>query len=561
MLGENKGKRAEYIRRVLCLSRNQDSSEDVCSGSPKCNCFDVDLLLGEYAELVDNMKNGLNNYAEGALKLAEGCRNESNHWRSALTTDVVLNALEGVPCPLIKQSIPSDFDVAKFCSVLSGLFEEENCIKQICEPVKNPVQHISEAGQKRTSTDFEKCYSSPKRFVEKSDSTEYKKPSDNNNNENESEPALFQTAGSLLEQNMKSKQGGNSSNASLAYGSSKRSLGSRRGVRSGFVPPFEKNSDSPTAPSFDANAESICDERLKQFDQKVVDMIMSEIMESKSSITWDDIAGLEFSKKTLQEIVILPMLRPDLFVGLRGPPKGLLLFGPPGTGKTLIGKCIASQSNSTFFSISASSLTSKWVGEGEKMVRALFAIARIHQPAVIFIDEVDSLLTQRSETEHESSRRIKTEFLVQLDGVSTGENERILFIGATNRPQELDEAARRRFVKRLYIPLPNRNARKEIVQRLLRQNHHTLNEADFWDIADRADGYSGADMANLCREAAMGPIRSLTIEAIQQIACEEVRPVELADFYAAFRQVRASVSSDDLEQYLKWNSQYGSFDA
>ncbi|VDQ00177.1 unnamed protein product [Trichobilharzia regenti] len=284
-------------------------------------------------------------------------------------------------------------------------------------------------------------------------------------------------------------------------------------------------------------------------------------MESKSSITWDDIAGLEFSKKTLQEIVILPMLRPDLFVGLRGPPKGLLLFGPPGTGKTLIGKCIASQSNSTFFSISASSLTSKWVGEGEKMVRALFAIARIHQPAVIFIDEVDSLLTQRSETEHESSRRIKTEFLVQLDGVSTGENERILFIGATNRPQELDEAARRRFVKRLYIPLPNRNARKEIVQRLLRQNHHTLNEADFWDIADRADGYSGADMANLCREAAMGPIRSLTIEAIQQIACEEVRPVELADFYAAFRQVRASVSSDDLEQYLKWNSQYGSFDA
>ena len=122
----------------------------------------------------------------------------------------------------------------------------------------------------------------------------------------------------------------------------------------------------------------------------------------------------------------------------------MLLFGPPGTGKTLIGKCIASQSGSTFFSISASSLTSKWIGEGEKMVRALFAVARVHQPSVVFIDEIDSLLSQRSESEHEASRRIKTEFLVQLDGATTEGDERILVVGATNRPQELDEAARRR---------------------------------------------------------------------------------------------------------------------
>nr|CAI5828105.1 unnamed protein product [Callosobruchus analis] len=186
----------------------------------------------------------------------------------------------------------------------------------------------------------------------------------------------------------------------------------------------------------------------------MVELIKSEIMDVGPNVHWNDVVGLEFAKAAIQEAVVWPMLRPDIFTGLRRPPKGILLFGPPGTGKTLIGKCVASQSKSTFFSISASSLTSKWVGEGEKMVRALFTVARVHQPAVIFIDEIDSLLTQRNDTEHESSRRIKTEFLVQLDGAMTDNEERILVIGATNRPQELDEAARRRFVKRLYIPLP-----------------------------------------------------------------------------------------------------------
>mmetsp|Transcript_3395 Transcript_3395/g.3350 ORF Transcript_3395/g.3350 Transcript_3395/m.3350 type:complete len:152 (-) Transcript_3395:315-770(-) len=151
------------------------------------------------------------------------------------------------------------------------------------------------------------------------------------------------------------------------------------------------------------------------------------------------------------------MLRPEIFKGLRAPPKGVLFFGPPGTGKTLLGKAIAAQSKSTFLSISAATLTSKWVGEGEKMVRTMFAIAAIHQPSVVFIDEIDSLLCSRNESDMESSRRIKTEFLIQLDGANTflGENGRILIIGATNRPDDLDEAVRRRLVKKLYIPLPN----------------------------------------------------------------------------------------------------------
>jgi len=166
-----------------------------------------------------------------------------------------------------------------------------------------------------------------------------------------------------------------------------------------------------------------------------VEKIVNEIMDHGPTVAWDDIAGLSDAKKAIQEMVVWPMMRPDLFTGLRAMPKGVLLFGPPGTGKTLIGKCIASESKSTFFSISASTMTSKWVGEGEKMVRALFAVAREHLPAVIFIDEIDSLLTQRSESEHESTRRIKTEFLVQLDGAGTDKNEHLLIVGATNRPQ------------------------------------------------------------------------------------------------------------------------------
>ena len=173
-------------------------------------------------------------------------------------------------------------------------------------------------------------------------------------------------------------------------------------------------STSNTSNSNCNNPDEPIDERLAGIEPRLIEMIRNEIMHRVDNISWESIAGLEHAKSSIKEIVVWPMLRPDLFKGLRGPPKGLLLFGPPGTGKTLIGKCIASQAKATFFSISASSLTSKWVGEGEKMVRALFAVARCSQPAVIFIDEIDSLLTQRTDGEFEASRRIKTEFLVQF---------------------------------------------------------------------------------------------------------------------------------------------------
>eukprot|EP00049_Salpingoeca_infusionum_P004795 m.83851 g.83851 ORF g.83851 m.83851 type:complete len:614 (+) comp12730_c0_seq1:140-1981(+) len=301
---------------------------------------------------------------------------------------------------------------------------------------------------------------------------------------------------------------------------------------------------------------------LQNVDAALVERIMSEIMEHSPNVSWDDIAGLEDAKRTIKELVIWPMQRPDLFRGLRSMPKGVLLFGPPGTGKTLIGKCIASQSNATFFSISASSLTSKWIGEGEKLVRALFAVARDNLPAVIFIDEIDSLLAQRSDTEHESSRRIKTEFLVQLDGATTSSEEQLLIVGATNRPQELDEAARRRLVRRMHIPLPDASARRQIVLNLLhtdapgKGSSAVLSEADLDKITELTEGYSGSDMSYLCKEAALCPMRD--IQDITRISSAEVRPIEMSDFIKALTQVRPSVSQKEVDSYKDWDMQFGS---
>ncbi|KAL7383031.1 hypothetical protein ABVT39_003620 [Epinephelus coioides] len=340
----------------------------------------------------------------------------------------------------------------------------------------------------------------------------------------------------------------------------KKSLGANRprGTFSKFVSPMPRQEEEEGGTSRNSNQEpQILDERLKNFEPKIVELIMSEIMDHGPPVAWDDIAGLEFAKTTIKEIVVWPMLRPDIFTGLRGPPKGILLFGPPGTGKTLIGKCIACQSGATFFSISASSLTSKWVGEGEKMVRALFAIARCHQPAVIFIDEIDSLLSQRTDGEHDSSRRIKTEFLVQLDGAATAAEDRILVVGATNRPQEIDEAARRRLAKRLYIPLPEASARRQIVTNLMAQEKNQLRESELESVVTATEGFSGADMTQLCREAALGPIRSIQLSDIATITADQVRPILHNDFQEALKTVRPSVSSKDLELYEEWNKTFG----
>ena len=312
--------------------------------------------------------------------------------------------------------------------------------------------------------------------------------------------------------------------------------------------------NNPNMPQLDESKQAELEEKLKGFDEKMIEFIQSEILSTSPDVHWDDIAGLEFAKKTIKEIIIWPMLRPDLFNGIRRPPKGLLLFGPPGTGKTMIAKAIASQSKSMFFNISASSLMSKWIGESEKLVRTLFALASFYQPSVVFIDEIDSLLTSRSENENEASRRIKTEFLVQLDGAGTNVDDRILIIGATNRPQEIDDAFVRRLSKRLYIPLPNKVSRKQLIMRVLEKerknnNKYDINEDDINDIINRTKGYSGSDLINVCKEAAMMPIRS--IEDITNCQLEHLRGVNKNDFDEALSNVKPSINEKSIEQYIE----------
>uniref|UniRef100_A0A7S1YZE4 AAA+ ATPase domain-containing protein n=1 Tax=Ditylum brightwellii TaxID=49249 RepID=A0A7S1YZE4_9STRA len=307
----------------------------------------------------------------------------------------------------------------------------------------------------------------------------------------------------------------------------------------------------------DNNDDDELPEALRGLDKELIEKIQNEIVDSGESITFHDIAGLADAKQTVLELVCWPMKRPDLFTGLRRGPNGLLLFGPPGTGKTLIGKAIAHESGATFFSISSSSLTSKWIGEGEKLVRTLFAVAAYREPAVVFIDEIDSLLTQRKADENEASRRIKTEFLVQLDGTGTSGRGRVLVIGATNRPHELDDAARRRFVKRLYIPLPEAPDREILLRTLLEKNSNVVNNREMKKLSVDTEGFSGADLKALCTDAALGPIRQLGARALD-VAPGDVPPISYRHFRQALRGMNPSVAQADLDVYLEWNKTYGS---
>eukprot|EP00769_Ergobibamus_cyprinoides_P004785 gnl/Ergobibamus_cyprinoides/972.p1 GENE.gnl/Ergobibamus_cyprinoides/972~~gnl/Ergobibamus_cyprinoides/972.p1 ORF type:complete len:257 (-),score=38.51 gnl/Ergobibamus_cyprinoides/972:93-863(-) len=256
-------------------------------------------------------------------------------------------------------------------------------------------------------------------------------------------------------------------------------------------------------------------------------------------------------------MIVLPSLRPDLFQGLRAPPSRILLFGPPGTGKTLLARAIASSSGCNFFSVSASTLITKWVGDSEKLVRSLFAVARALSPSIVFLDEVDSILGSRSQHEMESSRRLKTQFMVELEGVGVGDDSgRVILMAATNFPQFLDSAVLRRFQRRILIPLPDADARFFMMRHLLKGVDHSVSDAQLHMLTTACEHYSGSDMNLAVKEAVWVPIRELGSSISDKSV--KPRPVTAQDFVAAFQRVRPSLDATSHAELIDWAKQHSS---
>lgn len=292
-------------------------------------------------------------------------------------------------------------------------------------------------------------------------------------------------------------------------------------------------------------------------------------------VTFEDIGALENVKDTLKELVMLPLQRPELFCKgqLTKPCKGILLFGPPGTGKTMLAKAVATEAGANFINISMSSITSKWFGEGEKYVKAVFSLASKIAPSVVFVDEVDSMLGRRENPgEHEAMRKMKNEFMVNWDGLRTKDKERVLVLAATNRPFDLDEAVIRRLPRRLMVNLPDAPNREKILRVILAKEELAA-DIDLEAIANMTDGYSGSDLKNLCVTAAHCPIREiLDKEKKERVSAltdnkplpalyssTDVRSLKMDDFRFAHEQVCASVSSEstNMNELLQWNELYG----
>ncbi|XP_042004195.1 uncharacterized protein LOC121753093 isoform X1 [Salvia splendens] len=303
---------------------------------------------------------------------------------------------------------------------------------------------------------------------------------------------------------------------------------------------------------------------------------------SEIGVTFADIGALDEIKESLQELVMLPLRRPDLFEGgLLKPCRGILLFGPPGTGKTMLAKAIANEAGASFINVSMSTITSKWFGEDEKNVRALFTLAAKVSPTIIFVDEVDSMLGQRNRAgEHEAMRKIKNEFMTHWDGLLTKTGEKILVLAATNRPFDLDEAIIRRFERRIMVGLPAVENREKILRTLL--SKEKVDEAlDFLELATTTEGYSGSDLKNLCITAAYRPVRELikqerlkdqrkkhTSEEGKQRSVDTedkkervitIRPLNMEDFREAKKQVAASFAAEGsvMAELKQWNEAYG----
>jgi len=355
----------------------------------------------------------------------------------------------------------------------------------------------------------------------------------------------------------------------------------------------KKNQDD----SGDASVKLKDSKKQDKDDLKLEEHIHGTIVKQKSKVKWEDVAGLTIAKKNLEQAVVIPLKFSHLFTENRKAWKGILMYGPPGTGKTFLAKAISNKVDSTFFSISAADIMSKWLGESERHVRVLFKMARECAPSIIFIDEIDALCSSRGESEHDSVRRVKSEFLVQMDGITDDDDStqnHVLILGATNLPWNLDMAIRRRFERRIYIPLPDDDARQKLFKIGIGRISNTIVDSDYIEFAKLTQGYSGADINILCRMALFDPINILCeSEYFRQVAgidpetkercrdlfvpctssdkgavsmrytdiknSKKIIPTKVTreSILKALMSVKPSVAGEDLQQYIDWTTQYG----
>ncbi|XP_054100136.2 katanin p60 ATPase-containing subunit A-like 2 isoform X1 [Callithrix jacchus] len=299
-------------------------------------------------------------------------------------------------------------------------------------------------------------------------------------------------------------------------------------------------------------------------------VVSRDIYLHNPNIKWNDIIGLDAAKQLVKEAVVYPIRYPQLFTGILSPWKGLLLYGPPGTGKTLLAKAVATECKTTFFNISASTIVSKWRGDSEKLVRVLFELARYHAPSTIFLDELESVMSQRGTApggEHEGSLRMKTELLVQMDGLARSE-DLVFVLAASNLPWELDCAMLRRLEKRILVDLPSQEARQAMI-------HHWLppvsksralelrTELEYSLLSQETEGYSGSDIKLVCREAAMRPVRKI-FDALENHQSEssnlpgiQLDTVTTADFLDVLTHTKPS-AKNLAQRYSAWQREFES---
>ncbi|KAI4816807.1 hypothetical protein KUCAC02_009113 [Chaenocephalus aceratus] len=299
-------------------------------------------------------------------------------------------------------------------------------------------------------------------------------------------------------------------------------------------------------------------------------IISGDIYLHSPNVRWEDIIGLEDAKRLVKEAVVYPIKYPQLFTGILSPWKGLLLYGPPGTGKTLLAKAVATECKTTFFNISASSIVSKWRGDSEKLVRVLFELARYHAPSTIFLDELESVMSQRGANmggEHEGSRRMKTELLVQMDGLARSE-DLVFVLAASNLPWELDHAMLRRLEKRILVGLPSSPARQAMISYWLPPLSCTggvelRTELEYETLAKGMEGYSGSDVKLVCKEAAMRPVRKIfdALESHQDggsnMPVIQLETVTTADFLEVLTHTKPS-ARNLMDRYTAWDREYKS---